>query len=129
MKTLLSRVTGLSWFFLRTLPVLLLMCVGASAQSSTPAQPTLSPATITTGNTFQQILSGSPPYRAVTIQNNNTNNDNCWVYPGAQGAATEATSILLGQGGSYSRYFPFVPSGPWQATCASNSDTLYVETE
>ena len=110
--------------------LMFMMTIGAGAQSSSsPAQPTLSPATITTGNTFQQILSGSPTYRAITIQNNNTNNDNCWVYPGAQGVATEATSILLGQGGSYSRYFPFVPSGPWQATCASNSDTLYVETE
>lgn len=85
-------------------------------------------ATITTGNTFQTILgAATDPRRSLTIQNNNTNGDNCWVFLGS-GAATKARAILLTPGGSYSRFTPYVPSDVVQATCASNSDTLYVET-
>jgi hypothetical protein len=96
---------------------------------------------ITTGNTFQTVLAavtgGFPVFnpggiptgrRSLTIENNNTNGDNCWIFIGS-GTATKATSMLLGQGGSYTRYWPYVPSDVIQATCASNSDTLYVDTQ
>lgn len=87
--------------------------------------------TITTGNTFQTVLPsnyGTATQRqALTIENNNTA-DNCWLFIGAA-AATKATAILLLPGGSYTRYWPFVPSDAIQATCASNSDTLYVDTQ
>ena len=83
---------------------------------------------IATGNTFQTILAASSSRASVLIQNNNTTTDSCWVFVGA-GSATKATSILLLQGGSYQRYFPFVPSDAIQATCASSSDTMYVETQ
>ena len=89
--------------------------------------------TIATGNTFQGVLTAvaTPPAirRSMTIQNNNTNGDNCWIFIGATGSATKATSILLGQGGSYQRYFPYVPSDNIAATCATTSDTLYIDTQ
>lgn len=87
--------------------------------------------TITTGNTFQQALPsnlGTATQRqALTIQNNNTSTDNCWVFLGTTASATKATSILLSPGEAYTRYWPFVPSDAVQVTCASNSDTVYVD--
>lgn len=83
---------------------------------------------ITTGNTFQTILAvqGTTDVRqALTIANNNAT-DSCWLFIGAA-TATKGTSILLLAGGSYARYWPFVPSDAIQATCANNSDTLYVD--
>ena len=89
-------------------------------------------ATITTGNSFQQLLPSNyltqTPRASLTIENNNPNGDNCWLFIGS-GTATKATAILLLPGGSYSRYWPYVPSDAIQATCASNSDTLYVDTQ
>lgn len=84
---------------------------------------------ITTGNTFQTILSAvtNNSRKALTIQNNNAS-DSCWVFVGAA-TPTKATSILLLAGGSYARYWPFVPSDVIQATCATSSDTLYVDTQ
>ena len=94
-----------------------------------------SSAVITTGNTFQTVLAsnlgattaqGGPLQRqALTIQNNNAS-DTCWLFIGAA-SATKATSILLLPGGSYTRYWPFVPSDAIQATCATTSDSLYVD--
>jgi hypothetical protein len=100
----------------------------ANAQTNTPT--INGSVTITTGNTYQNILSAvaAPPAirRSLTIQNNNTNGDNCWLFIGS-GSATKATSILLSPGGSYQRYYPYVPSDVIQATCASNSDTMYAD--
>lgn len=89
--------------------------------------------TITTGGTFQTALSSiigtsTPPRQSLTIQNNNTSTDNCWVFIGG-GTASEAKAIILGAGGSYQRYFPFVPSDAIQVTCASTSDTMYIDTQ
>lgn len=87
--------------------------------------------TITAGNTFQTAVAAlTPPAlrRSLTIQNNNTNGDNCWVFVGG-GSATKGTAILLNQGGSYTRYYPYVPSDAIQATCTTTSDTLYVDTQ
>lgn len=81
--------------------------------------------TITTGNTFQNILTASATRKSLTIQNNNTT-DSCWIYIGSA-VATKATSILLLAGGSYTRFFPFIPSDLIQATCATTSDTLYAD--
>jgi hypothetical protein len=89
---------------------------------------------ITTGNTFQTVLSAvanpainSTARHSLTIANNNTT-DSCWVYIGS-GTATKGTSILLIAGASYTRYWPFIPSDVIQATCTSTSDTLYVDTQ
>lgn len=89
--------------------------------------------TIGAGNTFQQALAsnlGTTTQRqALTIQNNNTSTDNCWVFLGATASATKATSILLQPGQAYTRYWPFVPSDAIQVTCASTSDTVYVDNQ
>lgn len=85
---------------------------------------------ITTGNTFQNILAAlttTTDRQSLTIQNNNTNSDNCWVFIGLAASATKATAILLSPGGSYQRYWPYVPPDAIQATCTGNGDTLYVD--
>jgi hypothetical protein len=109
----------------------LLLGLSAPAFSQTPAATTNGSVVIATGNTFQTVLAalGPPPAqrRSLTIQNNNAT-DSCWLYVGA-GSATKGTSILLLAGGSYVRYSPYIPSDVIQATCASNSDTLYVDTQ
>jgi hypothetical protein len=113
----------------------------AQAQSFSSDLPTINGSvTIATGNTFQQILVATTftvdqARKSLTIQNNNTS-DNCWITFGAIGGvaitasnATKTQSILLVPGGSYQRYFPYVPSDAIIGTCASNSDTLYIEVQ
>jgi hypothetical protein len=85
--------------------------------------------TIATGNSFQQVVgsnSSATERQALIIQNTNTNGDTCWVFFGGNKASKEK-SVILDSGGSYVRYWPFVSSEAMQATCASTSDTLYVE--
>lgn len=84
-------------------------------------------ATIVAGNAFQTVLAASTARNSLTIENNNTT-DSCWVFIGS-GSAAKGTSILLLPGGSYTRYFPFVPSDAIQATCTTTADTLYVDTQ
>jgi hypothetical protein len=110
-----------------------LLCLASPVRAQeTNAATTNGSVSITLGNTFQQVLAvlGSPPAsrRSLTIQNNNTNGDSCWLFIGG-GAATKAISILLGQGGSYQRYFPYVPSDAIQATCTTTGDTIYVDSQ
>lgn len=86
---------------------------------------------IATGNTFQTILAapGSDRRNSLTIQNNNAA-DNCWlVVGGVLGSATKAIGILMLPGGSYTRYYPYVPSDAIHATCAVSADTLYIDTQ
>lgn len=87
--------------------------------------------TITAGSTFQQalasIVGSSKQRQSLTVQNNNTSTDNCWVFFGATASATKAASILLSPGQAVTRYWPYVPSDAVQVTCASTSDTVYVE--
>jgi hypothetical protein len=102
--------------------------VVAGAGVATPLATTNRSVTITLGSTFQTILTGGSQRRSVTIENNNTNTDNCWLFVGSA-SATTGTGILLLPGGSYSRYWPYVPSDVIQGTCASTNDTLYVDTQ
>lgn len=116
----------------RLAAVLLALCLaGPAVAQVTAAATTNGSAVITTGNTFQTVLAalaaGNTPRRSLTIENNNAS-DSCWVFIGS-GSATKGTSILLTFGGSYTRYFPYVPSDAIQATCATTSDTLYVDTQ
>jgi hypothetical protein len=121
----------------RWLPPALVVCAvlawaTPSLAQSINAATTNGSATIAAGNTFQTVLaavSTSPLgiRRSLTIQNNNAT-DNCWVFIGG-GTAAKGTSILLLPGGSYARYFPYVPSDAIQATCASTNDTLYIDTQ
>jgi hypothetical protein len=111
----------------------LLHATSAMAQPAPLPPPTVNAATtITTGNTFQQILPAVAPTarrQSLTIQNNNTS-DSCWIYIGA-GTPTEGKSIILDttHGTSYTRFYPYVPADAIQATCASSSDTIYVDTQ
>ena len=112
--------------------LLALSCVGALAQSINAAT-TRVPIVITAGNTFQTVLAavGAPPAtrRSLTIQNNNAT-DSCWLDYGigiTAANATKAGAILLLAGGSYTRYYPYIPSDELEATCATTSDTMRVE--
>jgi hypothetical protein len=111
--------------------------VGGQAQSTATVNGSV---TITTGNTFQTVLAavtgGFPVFnpggiptgrRSLTIANNNAT-DSCWLFIGS-GTAAKGTSILLLAGGSYTRYWPYVPSDVIQATCTTSNDTLYVDTQ
>lgn len=100
---------------------------GAYAQQHPlPFPTTNNSGTITAGNTFQQILAAGTR-QSITIQNNNTNGDNCWVFLGTTANATRPTAILLAPGGSYQRYYPYVPNDPIQITCANTLDTFYAD--
>lgn len=111
-----------------TVAVLLFGLTQACAQSRPLNANTLnSSAVITAGNTFQTVLAAKVNRQSVTIQNNNAS-DACWVYVGA-GSATKGTAIALAAGQSYTRYYPYVPSDAIQATCATTSDTLYIDTQ
>lgn len=117
--------------------------VPAWAQNPPPGQTTSgvtvgvatlnSSVTIATGNTFQQVLASNilntVRRQALTIQNNNTNTDSCWVYLGTTANATKATSIILAVGQAYTRYWPYVPDDAIQVTCASTSDSVYVDNQ
>ena len=99
--------------------------VGVCNAGYIPAQPT-----------FIQILAplGPPPAirRSITIQNNMTTTDSCWIYLGTTTAANTAgigAAILLAPGQAYTRYFPYVPSDAIQATCGGTTRTLYVDTQ
>jgi hypothetical protein len=120
----------------------MMLCVVAEAQQN---RTTLNySAVITTGLTYQQLRPAENRW-SITIQNNQTTTDNCYVFVGAgvitAGTTTTATnvtvggvsmtaakaSILLTPGSSWSRYYPYVPSDPLYGTCASNSDSLYLD--
>jgi len=127
-------------FRLPLIAVFLLACVPAFAQV-VDLPTTNGSVSITTGNTFQTVLAATgftkgQSRRSLTIQNNNAtttcmaagNCDLCWVFIGS-GTATEAKSIQLSATQAYTRYYPYVPSDAIQATCSSNSDTLYIDTQ
>ncbi len=86
-------------------------------------------ATITVGATFQTVLAARANRQSLTIQNNNsisTGTEYCYIFVGSASANT-GNSIILAPGGSYSRYYPYVPSDAIQATCTTTSDTLYID--
>lgn len=106
------------------------LAVAPVCAQSINAQTTNGSTTITTGNTFQTVLAALVPpalRRSLTVENNNAT-DSCWIYVGS-GSATKAAAILLTAGGSYTRYYPYVPSDAIQATCATSNDTLYIDTQ
>src|SRR5690349_12506024 len=99
----------------------------ALAQAPQPRNTTNATATITSGNSFQNVVTTAASSRkALTIQNNNTNGDNCWLFIGSA-SATKGTSILLAPGASYQRYYPYIPADTIQATCTTTNDTLYID--
>lgn len=105
----------------------LLLTISAQAQQgpSLPSATQNAAAVIAAGNTFQQVLA-TGTRRWIYINNNNAT-DSCWVYLGALADATKGKAFLLPAGRDYGRYFPYVPTDGVQATCATTSDTLYVD--
>lgn len=117
--------------------VLMLLCsskiVEAQAVSVTAVTKNAS-IIITAGNTYQIALSVLIPgqaRRSLTIQNNNySGTDGCWLQFGVgvtAANATKARSVYLAVGQAFTRYFPYVPSDEIEATCATSSDTLYID--
>jgi hypothetical protein len=41
-------------------------------------------------------------------------------------SAAQASILLAPAGGSYTRYYPYVPDGPIVVTCAGTGDSVYV---
>lgn len=113
--------------------IFLLASIGLAIAQTSLATTTVTPAVVTTGNTFQTFLPAASPLqpssrRALIIQNNNTTaTDFCWVFFGTATAA-KGTSYLLAPGQAYERYYPYVPSDAIQATCVSNNNTLFIGT-
>lgn len=123
--------------------VVVLGVASAQAQSAVPTDNWS--VSITVGNTYQLVQSANNARRSLTIQNNNATTDNCFLnidgsVVAANTTATTVTttgskqsvtaakaSILLQPGQAYTRYYPYVPSGPIVATCASNGNSLYVD--
>lgn len=105
---------------------------------ATVAQTTNSSVVITTGNTFQTVLAAvtaNSQRKSLTIQNNNAS-DACWITFGKIGStvitfgnAAKATSIQLAAGQAYTRYYPYIPNDEIEATCATSSDTLYIDSQ
>jgi hypothetical protein len=107
----------------------------ADAQSSPPPPnlPTVNGSvTLNATATYTQLLPATAlnsfARRSLTIQNNNTNGDLCWIFIGSA-APTTPTSIQLAQGIPYQRYFPYVPNDKISGTCASTGDSIYVDTQ
>jgi hypothetical protein len=136
---------------MRILLCLLFFCVAAHAQGvNVPNLPSINGSvSITTANTYQSVLpaltNGVPPRRSITIQNNNAS-DSCEIEvtglvsignttstnvttPSGVTLSSAKASILLLAGGSYTRYYPYIPTGPIVGTCASNGDSVYVDTQ
>ena len=113
--------------------LLLSLAIAAPAWAQTaPATTTNRSVTITAGAAFQAVLARNTGRRGLTIQNNKTNTDNCWIAFGSNvtaGTATAAASILLTPGQAYTRYYPYIPLDEIEATCATTADTLYVDTQ
>jgi hypothetical protein len=111
---------------------------GASVSGIAVNRSTLnSSVTITTGNAFQTVLASNQtngkPRQSLTIDNNNAT-DTCWVTFGVLNGvvitaanAAKGSSIQLLAGQALTRYWPYVPNDEIEATCASTSDTLYVD--
>lgn len=107
---------------------------------------------IATGLTYQQVLptliGTSTVRQSLTIENNQaTGSDLCYLIVGTNqivaGTTTTSSNITIGgntvtaaqasitltPGGSYTRYWPFVPSDAIYATCATTGDSIYADTQ
>jgi hypothetical protein len=112
-----------------------------------PAATTPLSSAITTGLTYQVLKAAlAPPaqLRSLTIENNNAS-DTCWIEVSGAVVATNTTStsitvnghsitavqasVMLLPGGSYTRYYPYIPNGPIVGTCTYNTDSIYVDVQ
>lgn len=121
----------------------MLLSVSAAFAQSSPRLTRPFPIKITAGLTFQVLGPLGESRQSLTIQNNNDPTDNCYMIIGGPWQAGDTTttartingvsmtarqaSILLQPGGSYSRYYPYVPSDQLLVTCASPGDSVYAD--
>jgi hypothetical protein len=120
--------------------VLFAPCAFAQIPKATDTRPNK----ITTGLTYQVLLPQAGGRLSITIQNNNAT-DNCQIIIGGPWQAGDTTassrtvngvsltaaqaSVLLLPGGSYSRYFPYIPSDAILATCVTTGDSIYADVQ
>lgn len=115
------------------------LVAGACAQT-TPLSSTPKSKSIASGLTFQ-LLADSANRRVIEIENNNTTStENCWVLVGGPWQAGDTTASvrsidgasitaskdawLLQPGGSFTRYYPYIPSDPILVTCTNAGDSV-----
>lgn len=105
---------------------------------------------VTTGLTYQTVLTGASNRKSLTIQNNAASGtDVCYLLFGSNVTVVPATtttgstsiisgsasvtaaqaSIVLTPGQSYTRYFPAVPSDTIYGTCTNSGDSIYVDVQ
>lgn len=108
---------------------------------------------VTTGLTYQLVLAGiqgtSTSRQSLTIENNQASgSDVCYLIVASVPVITSAVtttstnvtvagatitaaqaSIVLVPGGSYTRYWPYVPTDPIYGTCATTGDSIYVDSQ
>ena len=145
---LIVGVVRLPWLLLLAATLVAALALSlthaAHAQSVSPAPLSNTSQAITTGNTYQQLLAASSVRKSITIENNNSA-DTCYIDPTGtvQPGDTTATSESIGgktltaikgsiellPGGAWTRYYPFIPSNTIVGTCASSSDSLYVDVQ
>jgi len=132
--------------FLVALVVLALGIGDASAH--TVAQTTNSSVVIATGNTFQAMfaaITANNQRKSLTIENNNSNADDCLVLIGGPFVAGDLAStsrtvngssmtaaqaaIRLKVSGSYIRYYPYIPNDAIVGTCTTTSDSIYADVQ
>lgn len=131
---------------LRCVVVLFALALGIGSAAAQNNRGTLNyPQKITTGGTFQQIRPANSRW-SIEVQNNQTGTDNCWIIPNGAGQIVSGTTtlstsvtingatvtaqqaaILLTPGGSWTRYYPYVPNDAIYGTCATSGDSLYVD--
>jgi hypothetical protein len=121
------------------------LLMGGVARAQAPAVTTNGSQAIATGNTYQLLLAAGTR-RGLTIENNNTGSDDCWIEvsglvavgattatsvtpPGLSAITAVKASIRLSPGGQWSRYFPYIPSGAIVGTCTITGDSIYVDTQ
>lgn len=118
-----------------------LLCIASPLYAQNAIATRNNTAIIAAANTYQSLLiAGSR--RSLTIENNNAT-DSCWIEVSGLVAVGDTTataktingvsvtaqkaSIALLPGGSYTRYYPFIPNGAIVGTCASLGDSIYLD--
>lgn len=117
-------------FLANLIPALLVTSALGAQTYPAPKSSTNNSITIDTGNTFKQILPDLAPgvsRQSLTIENNNTNNDLCWINVTGDTSPAKASSMLLVPGGSYTRYYPYIPANKIFGTCTTTGDSIYAD--
>ncbi len=138
----------------RILMIFMAALLGTYVSSVLAQQPKLTnigTVKITTGLTFQLLYPINQSRQSLTIENNNiSGTDTCYILIGGPWQAGDTTSttrnviggdgvsrsltgaqaaLTLAVNGSYTRYYPLVPSDQILATCTTTADSLYADSQ